>query len=473
MTSVRLALGGVRSALLGLAASSCAGDGGGRAAPEPTQSPKPELEEPVATTDGAPVAFPDNAVGRRGKELVELLNKADESAVEPFVSTRFAPTFRDAVPMDGHKDVMRNISSDFPALVLRQVVAVTDFEAELYLLSSTKQSWLRISLSVEPEPPHKLSSIFFRSADGPPDPAMADIDPGALTGEQRGKIVAKIDSIMRERYVDPKVAVAAGQFVVDAAKKGEYDDISKLGAFAERLTADLQKITKDKHVQVRGAGAAPGPGPSGPPPAGPHGLAAAKVLPGNIGYIDLRFFAPAPVAKETLAGAMKTIEDTDAIIFDMRKNGGGAPDGIRYLCSYLFDTKTHLNSLYWREGDRTVEFWTLDEIDGKKRPNVPVFVLTSPQTFSGAEEFTYNLQTRKRATIVGETTGGGANPGGMFDISPQLSIFVSTGKAINPVTKTNWEGVGVKPDVEVEAERALEKATALAKRAAKKYRKSK
>ncbi|MDJ0764442.1 MAG: S41 family peptidase [Myxococcota bacterium] len=128
--------------------------------------------------------------------------------------------------------------------------------------------------------------------------------------------------------------------------------------------------------------------------------------------------------------------------------------------------------MYWRAGDRTEEFWTLDEIDGKKRPDVPVFVLTSDRTFSGAEEFTYNLQTRKRATIVGETTGGGANPGEVFDISPHLGIFVSTGKAINPVTKTNWEGIGVKPDVEVDAEHALEKATALAKRAARKYRKS-
>ena len=100
-------------------------------------------------------------------------------------------------------------------------------------------------------------------------------------------------------------------------------------------------------------------------------------------------------------------------------------------------------------------------------------MLISDKTFSGAEEFTYNLQTRKRATIVGQTTGGGANPGGVFDISPHLSIFVSTGKAINPVTKTNWEGVGVRPDVEVNADRALKKATTLAKRAARKYRKSK
>jgi C-terminal processing protease CtpA/Prc len=143
------------------------------------------------------------------------------------------------------------------------------------------------------------------------------------------------------------------------------------------------------------------------------------------------------------------------------------------LCSYLFDTKTHLNSLYRRQGDRTTEFWTLDEVDGKKRPNVPVFVLTSERTFSGGEGFAYNLQALKRATVVGEITGGGAHPGSDFDITSQLHIFVPTGKAINPVTKTNWEGVGVKPDVEVEAERALEKATALAKRAARKYRKSK
>ena len=143
---------------------------------------------------------------------------------------------------------------------------------------------------------------------------------------------------------------------------------------------------------------------------------------------------------------------------------------VQYLCSYFFDERVHLNSLYWRQGDRTQEFWTLDEVGGKKLPDVPLFVLTSSRTFSGAEEFSYNMQTRKRATLVGETTGGGANPGGGFSINPDLTVFIPTGAAVNPVTGTNWEGVGVIPEVKTSADDALDKALELAKVEAEKYK---
>ncbi len=168
--------------------------------------------------------------------------------------------------------------------------------------------------------------------------------------------------------------------------------------------------------------------------------------------------------------SMAIISGSDAIIIDLRKNGGGSPAMVQYLCSYFFGERVHLNSLYWRQGDRTDEFWTLDEIGGKKLPNVPLFVLTSSRTFSGAEEFSYNMQTQKRATLIGETTGGGANPGGGFRVNADLTVFIPTGAAINPITGTNWEGVGVVPEIKTSAEEALEKAISLAKEAATVYR---
>ncbi|MCA1614166.1 MAG: peptidase, partial [Acidobacteria bacterium] len=126
------------------------------------------------------------------------------------------------------------------------------------------------------------------------------------------------------------------------------------------------------------------------------------------------------------------------------------------ICSYLFGPEpVHLNSLYWREGNRTEEFWTRKEVAGKRYLNKDVYVLTSNRTFSGAEEFSYNLKNLKRATIVGETTGGGAHPGGGHRVGEHFMMFVPTGRAISPITKTNWEGTGVKPDIEVPAEQAL------------------
>lgn len=186
-------------------------------------------------------------------------------------------------------------------------------------------------------------------------------------------------------------------------------------------------------------------------------------LGGNIGYIDLRNFASPDYAKETIADAMGFVANTDALIFDMRFNGGGDPAGVQLICSYLFgDKPVHLNDLYYRPNDETKEFWTLKKVDGVKMPDVPVYVLTSGFTFSGAEEFSYNLKNLKRATLVGETTGGGAHPGGMMPVNDNFVVFIPTGRAINPITKTNWEGTGVTPDVFIKSELALEKAQMLA-----------
>src|SRR6185295_4025347 len=133
------------------------------------------------------------------------------------------------------------------------------------------------------------------------------------------------------------------------------------------------------------------------------------------------------------------------------------------LCTYFFDGRpVHLNDLYWRASDATQQFWTLSYVPGRRYVNKDVYVLTSGRTFSAAEEFSNNLKTLKRATIVGETTGGGANPGGMARLSDHFAAFVPTGRAINPITKTNWEGTGVEPDVKVPKEQALKTAYIMA-----------
>ena len=246
--------------------------------------------------------------------------------------------------------------------------------------------------------------------------------------------------------------------------------------FADKLTEDLQSISKDKHLRVRFS----------PQDAKEmlaannseeedekkwnemlakenYGFKKVERLPGNIGYIDFTNFASPKYSKETVTAVMKFVENCDALIFDLRQNGGGDPAGVQLICSYLFgEEPVHLNDLYFRPKDKTEEFWTLRKVDGKKMPDVPVYVLTSNYTFSGAEEFAYNLKNLKRAAIIGETTGGGANPGGPMAANEYFLVFVPTGKAINPITKTNWEGVGVTPDVQISSDKALEKARIMA-----------
>jgi hypothetical protein len=313
------------------------------------------------------------------------------------------------------------------------------------------------------------------SSDVPaPDPALAGLGQGAVTPEQRGALLRAMAELLRKRYVFPETAVSVGKKLIEAERRGDYAALSTLKQLTARLTDDLQRLAGDKHLgvqEVASDGGAPA-GPGQPPNADTRGYADSRLLEGNVGYVDLRFFAPAEVAQQAAGRAMEAVATADALVFDLRNNMGGDPSGVQYLCSYLFADRVHLNSLYWREGERTEEFWTLDEVRGRKRPDVPVFVLTSERTFSGAEEFAYNLQTRKRATIVGEVTRGGANPGSSYALAPGLMMRVSTGRAINPVTKSNWEGVGVQPDVSVDEEQALERALKLARAAVDSHRRS-
>ena len=137
------------------------------------------------------------------------------------------------------------------------------------------------------------------------------------------------------------------------------------------------------------------------------------------------------------------------------------------VSSYLFGPEqVHLNSLYWRPTDRTQDFYTQPDVPGTRfGPDKPLYVLTSRRTFSAAEEFTYNLQTRQRAVIVGDTTGGGAHPGGVGRVTDHFSVWIPSGRAINPITQTNWERVGVRPDIAVPADQALHTAHLAALRA--------
>lgn len=294
--------------------------------------------------------------------------------------------------------------------------------------------------------------------------------------------IEQLNKLMIENYVFEDVAQKTAVHLNKKLKAGDFDGTNSMQSFAESLTKAVQAINQDKHMRIRANPKREAPVNTPERLVEDHlamlengrrnmaGFKSAKRLDGNIAYLDLRGFADlgsgAPVADQYMA----LLSNADAFIIDLRKNGGGSPDMVQYLCSYFFAERVHLNSLYWRQSDQTQEFWTLEEVGGQKLPDIPLYVLTSNRTFSGAEEFSYNMQTRKRATLVGETTGGGANPGGGFMINEHLTVFIPTGRAINPVTGTNWEGVGVVPEVKTNAADALDKAIELAAEAAEGYR---
>lgn len=294
----------------------------------------------------------------------------------------------------------------------------------------------------------------------------------SVDATMRKQVVEAAIREMNDRYVFPDKAKALEKDLRQklAAKAWDGNDLADPKAFAERLTQDIQASVKDKHIRVRFSPTVlPPMREDDPTPAELEemrksgaalnfGVEKVERLRFNLGYLDLRGFQMSAMAGHKIAAAMTLLSDTNALIIDLRQNGGGDPATVQLLSSYLFDEPTHLNNMYYRarEGDRNTQAWTHGWVPGERfGGRKPVYVLTAKRTFSAAEEFSYNLKNLKRATIVGETTGGGAHPGDMRRLNDHFAMFVSNGRAINPISKTNWEGTGVEPDVKVEAADAL------------------
>lgn len=290
----------------------------------------------------------------------------------------------------------------------------------------------------------------------------------------RQQVIEGALKALNDAYVFPETAKKMEQAIRERIERKEYDDISDGRILANRLTTHLQEVSHDKHLRVVfNDGSSPFFTQQTADAATRRRMSAMRNfgfekverLGGNIGYLDLRGFENPAAAADTLTAAMGFLANTDALIFDLRQNGGGDPAMVQLVCSYLFSQRTHLNDIYSRPDNRTEEFWTKTDVPGKHYGDKPIFVLTSSRTFSGAEEFSYNLKNLKRATIVGETTGGGAHPVNPRRLGKDFLITVPFARAINPITKTNWEGTGVKPDVDVPAAQALKAAHLLAVRA--------
>ncbi|MEL6185926.1 MAG: S41 family peptidase [Myxococcota bacterium] len=283
----------------------------------------------------------------------------------------------------------------------------------------------------------------------------------------RSKLVEDIAQTIEGKYHDPAQAKRIAEALRGAEAEGRLGSPRRPEELAGSLSTLLASF--DPHFNVRYAPAKPGKEKEGPSPhdrdsylrrarRANFGFEKVTRLAGNVGYLRLRSFENAAMAGPTVAAAMAFLNHTDALIIDLRRNGGGDPGMVQLLASYFFeDNETHLNNLYWRPRDFTRQLWTLPYVPGERRPDVPLFILTSRATGSAAEAFGYHLQALKRATLIGTPTVGAANPGDFFRVGDYL-LFVSTGRAINPVTQSNWEGSGVQPDVEVPAHQALDEA---------------
>jgi len=307
-----------------------------------------------------------------------------------------------------------------------------------------------------------------------PMPGSADQADMQMTAAGRQQLIDVLIREINDSYVFPETARKVEATLRARQQRGAYDGITSAHRLSEVLTRDLQATANDRHLNVMYseeplAEYAPDAGPS--PEEAASRLAALRSrnfgvdkverLPFNIGYLELTAFAPARDAADTLAAAMTMLAHTDALIIDLRGNGGGDAATSALLASYLLDKPTHLGDFHLRKDNRIEPRWTSDTVPGLRYgQQKEVYVLTSRDTFSAAEDFAYALRNLKRATIVGETTGGGANGGDVLRLTPHFAVFVPLSRMISPITKTNWEGVGVTPDVAVGADDALRVAQA-------------
>ncbi|MBK6733546.1 MAG: S41 family peptidase [bacterium] len=293
----------------------------------------------------------------------------------------------------------------------------------------------------------------------------------ALDAARRAAIVDSVTAAIDTVYVFPDVARAMVTDVRTRLAEGRYDAIERPEEFAQRLTTDLRTISHDLHLGVRTELPPPPAAREDPAVArrlereweqrSNYGFAKLEILDGNVGYLKLDGFSGDPEAGPTAVAAMNFLAYSDAIIIDLTENGGGSPAMIQLLTTYLLGEPTHLNSFQVRATGETRQFWTLPWVPGPSLAATPVYVLTSRRTFSAAEEFTYNLNNLERATIVGETTGGGAHPveTHQFDFGAyQVTMSLPFGRAVNPITGTNWEGTGIEPHLACPADQALDTA---------------
>ncbi len=319
-----------------------------------------------------------------------------------------------------------------------------------------------------------LAALLLAPADGRAQlPIRRDEQPDlTVDAAAREEAIENVLKALDEAYVFPDKAKEMAADIRKRLEDKEYDEVTCGKQFAKTLTEHLRAISKDKHLHVdfsaeplpeRPEGEERGPSPEEFErmrrfmARRNFGFERVERLRGNVGYLDLRGFGDPSACGETAAAAMSFLANADALIVDVRKNGGGDPAMVALITSYLFGPEpVHLNDLYFRPEDSTRQWWTLPYVPGKRfGPDKPVYVLTSGRTFSAAEEFTYNLKNLKRATIVGETTGGGAHPGGFRRLGEHFGAFIPSGRAINPISKTNWEGTGVTPDIPVSEAEAL------------------
>jgi retinol-binding protein 3 len=401
----------------------------------------------------ADVSVPDTPPGRALAAWLYAFNSGDRAREEAFIKTYSWKTDLDSDMRwraeTGGYDLL-NIYTNDQAHILFRLKAKANGGEEIG------------TIQVSAAEPRVLTELgTFRIPTGSRFEAVT-FDDGT-----RARVIDQVTKVLNAYYLFPETAQKMSAALRKRNSNREYRAVRDGRDFARQLTRDLQEVSRDKHLEVRFSYVVlPADLSTRNPEEESKRLAAANCGFGkaehlwpNVGYLKLDMFADTEICGRTASAAMNFVADSDALILDLRDNHGGGGGMVEFIASYLFAERTHLDDIFSRTENSTKETWTLPEVPGKKFIDKPVFVLTSKQTFSAAEYLSNVLKNMKRATLIGETTGGGSHTVEIKRIDAHFSVRIPTGR---PITTKDWEGTGVKPNVEVVAAQALDVAQKLA-----------
>jgi hypothetical protein len=432
------------------------------------ESAEPAEAKPSLLTSASAEALPDTAAGRQLAAWLEAFNSGDRQALLVY-HERFFPYLvaSNDVSNIEREHGLRQATGGFD---VRRVEQSADDRVEVLIQERNRPQYARAYFQVSLEAPHAVTRFRI----GPIPTPSELLEPQerqarAVDAKARSAVIEGIARQLAAHYIVADTAARVNAVLRKKLARGDYDAHTDAVDFAESLGRDLRRLTRDKHVDLRFGPMPPEPRFDGPAPpwlatAG-YGFGPAERLEGNVAHLVIDGFPPLfDEERQAIAEHLSAIADADAVIIDLRHNSGGFPPTVALMASYFFDEQpVHLNSIYRRDTNSTKDNWSERVLPGQRfGSKKPVFVLTGSQTFSGGEGFAYALQAEGRALVVGEGTGGGAHPTRPYPVAGGFVLMVPWGESINPITETNWEGIGVVPDVDARADEALETAHRLA-----------
>lgn len=406
---------------------------------------------PAAAPD---VTFPPSPAGSAAAEWLHAVNDAAPDDTLEFYRTRYAKALLEEGSAERRRDIVHYLRGAEGRRRLRSIEHASETRIVAILETERTEGRQRLTIEVEPSPPHaivKCAAEWTRPLDE----------------AERRSLVDGIASTLQRHYVFRDQAQEMTLALRGHAARGDYDAVRESVEFATRVTADLRAVSHDRHLSLEFGHVSALPEPTKEQRRAwlrnaNFGFGPIERLAGNVAHLVLDGFLDAEddEARAGIGALMSKVADADALIIDLRANDGGSPTTLTLVASYLFDaTPVHVSDVVRRDDGTTTQYWTLRDVEGERfGAQKPVYVITSKKTFSCAEAFAYHLQSLRRVTVVGETTGGGAHPCANYRLTDWFHLQVPWGRAIDPITKTNWERAGVVPDVAVPADSALQEA---------------